>query len=457
MAARIAAKLFLLLFITLAARTLGRAGFGSFSYHLAFAQLFAFLLDLGVATASVREGSRDEAKSQRIFGSALFVKLALVLPVVALVPFLSMVYAGEGSWYLGFFAISVVALDSFAAFLWGPFRIRNNLRHIAFAEVGRAVLTLVFFALATWGGWAGAGVALACYFLGALAAFRYPVAQVWAHQYIILSGVQWPAIRALLRPALIISAASALYVAGNRLDILLLEKLKGQEEVGLYNSAYTLFMNIDGIVLLACMVVFPRLSAVTATGISATRSFILRMASPFLALSLPIALVGPILAAPVTRIIFGAEFIFAGPMLAILLLAAGLLFPGKLLWYLMIACDRQARLLGIAVVAVALNLGLNFLLIPSMGGRGSAIATLVMEIILLIGFLVTLQAYIPWRDILRETARPATAAVIVAFICLTALAFIPYVLVPLVGLLYLPLLRLFSGRRLVHAFGFADK
>ena len=114
MAARIAAKLFLLLFITLAARTLGLSGFGSFSYHLAFAQLFGFLLDLGVATASVREGARDEANSQRIFGSALVVKLILFLPVVSIVPLLSLIYAGEGRWFLGFFAISVVALDSFS-------------------------------------------------------------------------------------------------------------------------------------------------------------------------------------------------------------------------------------------------------------------------------------------------------------------------------------------------------
>ncbi|MFQ5767881.1 MAG: flippase, partial [Acidobacteriota bacterium] len=412
MAARIVGKAFVLLFLALVARTLGPSRFGAFSYHLAFAQIFAILVDLGLTTAAVREGARDPLRRSQIFGSALIIKLLLVVPVVFLVPALAVGFSAGGKWALALLAVSLMVADSLAAFLWGPFRIRNELRPMALSEVGRALLALLLFVVVSATGRDSAGVALVCYLAGAVGALIVPAAMLRRHGGLGLSRFSWETVRRLLKPGIVIGATSALYVAGNRLDILLLQRMRGPEEVGLYNAAYTLFMNIGGIALLACMVIFPRLATLATTDTAATRRFLLKVLSPMLLLSFPAVIVGPVLAPAVINLLFGAEYSAAGPVLALLFIAAGLVFPGKVLWYLMIASNRQGRLLFYAAGAVALNLALNITLIPHLGGIASALATIVMEAALGLCFLASLRRFLPLRSLAGAALRPGLAAVL---------------------------------------------
>jgi polysaccharide transporter, PST family len=89
-------------------------------------------------------------------------------------------------------------------------------------------------------------------------------------------------------------------------------------------------------------------------------------------LALPLS----VFAGPVTRLLFGEAFRASAPVLALHLWAAPALFLGVAQSNWFIAEGRQRELMARSLVGAVVNIALNFVLIPPLGARGSALATL---------------------------------------------------------------------------------
>jgi O-antigen/teichoic acid export membrane protein len=80
----------------------------------------------------------------------------------------------------------------------------------------------------------------------------------------------------------------------------------------------------------------------------------------------------------------GSGFHAAEPVVRLLAVAVGFVFLNMVFFQSLIALNRQ-RQLFVAVAAVfLLNVGLNIALIPSLGARGSAIALIASELLVLV-------------------------------------------------------------------------
>ncbi|HKC74881.1 MAG TPA: oligosaccharide flippase family protein, partial [Chloroflexota bacterium] len=114
-AASLAAKGCGFVLLLVAARVLGKDGFGEYSQVMAFVGLFAVATDLGLSTLAVRDVAQDRALLPRYVGNVLALRLLLaLLAAVACIAlavalrYTAAVRAGIVLWALALVPIAVV-------------------------------------------------------------------------------------------------------------------------------------------------------------------------------------------------------------------------------------------------------------------------------------------------------------------------------------------------------------
>jgi PST family polysaccharide transporter len=182
--------------------------------------------------------------------------------------------------------------------------------------------------------------------------------------------------RGLLADAWPLMINSVAILVTLRTDQVMLAMLRGDAENGIYTAAQRLSETLY---------VVPA-AVVAASGPALFRlhredrpAYTLRLARLFRGLAwfaIGCALLGSLVAGPLVRLLFGDAYAASGPVLAIHLWTAPALFLGvaQSNWFL--AENKTGGLLLRSAVAAIVNVGLNLWLIPPLGARGAALATL---------------------------------------------------------------------------------
>jgi O-antigen/teichoic acid export membrane protein len=105
----------------------------------------------------------------------------------------------------------------------------------------------------------------------------------------------------------------------------------------------------------------------------------------FVAIGLPIAAGGLVVAPELVTAIGGDEFAGAADALRLLLFAIALAFVSGLFGHTLIAGGRQASALRLGLAALGFNLALNLVLIPAWGIEGAATVAVASEVLLVTG------------------------------------------------------------------------
>jgi O-antigen/teichoic acid export membrane protein len=173
-----------------------------------------------------------------------------------------------------------------------------------------------------------------------------------------------------------------------RIDILLLDQLKGATVVGWYSTAYKW---IDALLIIPAyftMALFPLMSRRAEddrAGLTRAYTTGLRWLVSF---ALPVAAATTFLAMPLVRVLAGAEFLPHGATaLAIMIWFLPFSYVNGLTQYALIALDRQRWITVSFVAAAAFNIVANWLVIPHWSYSGAATVTIFSEIVLLVPFL----------------------------------------------------------------------
>lgn len=194
------------------------------------------------------------------------------------------------------------------------------------------------------------------------------------------AGADWR----LVREGLALGAVGLVGMLYLRIDVVMLGLISGDEEVGLYFTASRCLeaaFILPHVVMLAA---FPRL--VRATDL---RRAVSRLARWLLALS-GVALAALVAAA---QWLLPALYPELARMTLLLLVMAPAVVPvylGFLFTQSLVAADAERRYLALAVGGLALNVALNLLLIPRLAGVGAAAATVVTEMAITVGAMISL-------------------------------------------------------------------
>jgi O-antigen/teichoic acid export membrane protein len=175
-----------------------------------------------------------------------------------------------------------------------------------------------------------------------------------------------------------------------RVDMIMLEWLRGPQEVGLYAAAYRF---LDAVMLLAASLggpFFPRFSNLIASNPGKVRELLEAMWRPLFALGLPLSLGVFLVSDQLVLVLFGREFAGAGRLTAVLIWGTLPLFWVNVANHALNAADRVWSLAAVYGISSMVNIAGNLILIPMFGGLGASLATLFCEwlnLVLIIGLI----------------------------------------------------------------------
>jgi O-antigen/teichoic acid export membrane protein len=452
--------------VAVTTRYLGANDYGKLALALVFVQTFGLLADVGLLTVAVREMSRMPERTDRLVGAVLALRLALslaVVPVAALVS-LALPYDREvrvailiagGSLVLGLANGALVAV----------FQSRLRMGRAAVSEVlGRAAAfaALALVAALDWG------------FYAVVASAAVGAAVALVASWLLVRPFATPRLRAprdtwrpLLMAALPVGAALAVTEIYFRADTFIISLFRDYDEVGAYSLAYRVIELLAVLPAVVMTSVFPLLSRYLGGGEEAREGgdgaaaadrgraagTIDAVGDLFLAIGVPLAAGGLVVAPQVVELVAGEGFADAADPLRILLFAGALAAVSGLLGYALIAGGRQASALRLALVALVVNLALNFALVPPLGIDAAAAVTVASEIVMVAGGLWLVRRELDLRPRFARAVRVVIAATVMAGVLALVPADSLAVLLPLGVVVYAAVLVAVGGvdRRALEA------
>ena len=174
---------------------------------------------------------------------------------------------------------------------------------------------------------------------------------------------------------------SALYF---RIDVFLVELWSGTESVALYNAVFRL---VEALRLFPAAVLAVMLPALIRAGDLRPLG---RVAMPVTAFAVAATAILWLAAGWLIPWLYGDPYAAAVPAFRVLLLSFPLLSLNLALTHQLIGWDGQRAYAGLCALALAVNVGLNALLIPVWSIEGAAWTTLVTELVLTAGCAIAL-------------------------------------------------------------------
>jgi O-antigen/teichoic acid export membrane protein len=360
----------------LLSRHLGPAGFGQYAVVFAYVNLLAAVLaDLGLSQIAARDASQTPDEMEEILASAGVLQSAA--SVVAYLALVVVAYGAMGDWQgngisiaglvILFFPIDVLAI---------VLQIQLKLTRLAWIGVATAAvrLLLIWAAIA-----ADAGITMLIVLTTAGSMTRYVLLPV-----ILRQSLRWRAVRPrrrryrrLLVETLPVALATACLAVMAQAPILLLDRVSSSEQVGYFSAAVRITANVSvpAIMLMTTLYpVFARLANEDPRAFARLGGQVLR---GVLLVAMPVAVSGLLVGSWLIGLIYGEPFAPAGPVFAILMGQAGIVFPSTIVAHLLIALGQQRTdLLAVgagAVIVVAAGIALG----PAFGAVGGAAGLLI--------------------------------------------------------------------------------
>ncbi len=367
------------------ARHLGKSDFGIFSFAFAFCGLFVLLTDMGLDKLTVREVSRDKMAAGKYIGNFVLIKIFLGLftfGLIALVinllgysnPTLTVVYL------LGLH----IVIRSFSNIFYAVIQANERMEYVSYGSIfGNALLFCgVLFMVGqnydvTAFGYIFvivSAIDLGYAFWICLKKFAIPKLEI-----------DWVFWKDSIRTAWPLGVMLIFVMFYFRTDTIMLNLMVGDPYVGLYSAAYRITEVPALLPGLLMMTIFPVLSSLFKSSPSSFgRTYALILKYLFY-LAIPIAMVLTLIARPVVMLFYAIEYIDSVRAVQVLIWATAIMFMTMVQGSTFVAANKQKVSMKICAVTVALNIFLNFILIPKYSFVGASIATVITE---LFGFAV---------------------------------------------------------------------
>lgn len=209
--------------------------------------------------------------------------------------------------------------------------------------------------------------------------------------------VRWSVWVALVREAIPLAIGGALATVYYRIDSVMLSKLDTFSSVGIYGVAYK-FVDIVHFVTSAMMLA--TMPVLVQAWPNRPRQFAESFRRAFTVLLLVGTLVVVefvLFAQPVIELLYGPEYRDAAGAASLVVGAECFAFFGSLAFTTLVAVGRHRLYPVVALAGVAVNVGLNLLLIPGRSFYGAALATLVTELVVVVLLWATLLRHADLR------------------------------------------------------------
>lgn len=358
----------------IAARFLGAEGLGVFSYALALGGFITFFDDVGISTYVTRSFARNDVNITNIFGTALtfkgiigitaFILFIIIGPLVSTIP--------QATTLIPLVAL-LIFFDHMRSFFFTVTRAQERMHidasiqiatNVIIAGLGIGALLIqstptslaLGYLIGSFAGTIAALIVIRKYITNPFRTFSYPV-------FIDILKAAWPFTILTVSNVLIFNT-----------DSLFLGYYGTPTDVGLYGAASRLIMMFYVISSLFAVATFPNLVQKIKDGVS-LREPLKRSLTLLGLVAIPLIVTMTVGGPYVITFIYGASFIAAAPILAILSLSYFPVFALNMFNNVILAKDIQHKFVIANIFGVIVNIGLDYILIPYYAGVGAAIAS----------------------------------------------------------------------------------
>jgi len=360
------------------ARYLGPDQFGLWNYTQAFTALFGAFATLGLDSIVVRELVKYPERQNSIMGSAFRLKLVGgILAMLCTLLAISVVRTNDQ-------LVRILVALSAAGFIFQSlnvidyyFQAKVKSRYTVYATNGAfSLITLAKIVLVLKGAplvafaWVGlAEIVLTTFFLCLAFRLTNQDMKTWRYDTSIAKGLlkdSWPLIFSGLAVAIFM-----------KIDQIMLEELLDSHAVGIYSAATRIS---EVWYFLGTIFVSSASPAIYSSKTISEEKYLANLQRIFdLMLILSIAIILPLslCAAPLVNLLYGAAYAEASKVLMVHIWATLFVFTGIAQGVFWIAENLQKFALLLTFSAAAINIIMNFVLIPRLGVIGAAIATLI--------------------------------------------------------------------------------
>jgi O-antigen/teichoic acid export membrane protein len=375
-----AIKLIAVVLAIFIARYLGTLGYGELQFAIAFASMFQFAIDLGFNGLLIREIAADHNKARKYAENVLSLRVILALACYAVLAIL-VVFINkpvEIKWLVLLAGIQLVFLTAidFCSALFQAFEkiylraVMRMLYHLVFAVACVYVFAVKGGVLQFMEAYAiSAGIAF-------LAAFA--VAQFKFTRFSFgFDFVFWKKIIVNMLPFASIAIVVTIY---NRVDMVMLSFMNGEEAVGIYAAAFNVYSAFQLLPVLAISAGYATLARTFKHNLSAFRLLAKHYFWALFAVGIVAGIITAVIAHPLVYYVFGGKFLASGYALQVFGVC---LFSGTLVYFLgtfFIITGMQKWYLKVLFMALLLNVGLNYVLISRFSYVGAVIATLATQL-----------------------------------------------------------------------------
>jgi len=379
---QIVGRLLRAVIIIYSARVLGAASWGAFSYALSLAAFLTIFSDFGVNALLTREGVKSPELRNKYLATALALKAFVLVVLMALVtlladkltsipaaaallPIISLVFAFDSLRDLG---VAIArSLEKMEIEAW--VNIFTNLAITVFGFIFLYKFGSV--ASLTWGYALGSGLGL------------FAIIYILRDYFKGLFGnIDMSLAKSFITSAWPFGLLGLMGVVMINTDVLMLGWLTSAEATGFYSAAQKPIQLFYIIPTLIAAAFFPALTRSVNNKDSHFKSIFERGVTATYLFAVPIAIGGFLLARPIMKLLYGSVYLPGTSSFAILALTTISMFPATIIANGVYAHDKQKNLLGYVALGIFGNIFFNFLFIPTLGIAGSALSTLINQIII---------------------------------------------------------------------------
>lgn len=393
-------------------------GYGEYALIYEFLAFFSIAADMGLFTIAVREMAKDEDKIPKILGNVLTLRTILIgiMMVVATATVFLIPKYEDTRIPLG---VAIATLSVFFTILNGTITsvLQTKLKmHISsLAQIAGKVVMVGYMLYIVLVAFPRVGTGnipsdigfyhlLIAGVIGNLAMIlitQHYVKKITPIRY----QLDWQICKEVFIKALPYGIALILNTVYFRIDSILISFIRGQEEVGIYAVAMRVLEAFAIIPLYFMNSVLPVLTKSLKEKTDKYK-LIIRYSFDFLtALSMPLLVGAYVLAYPIIFIVSSPEFLsrmdegFYGSDIALQFLMFALVFQfmNTLFAFILLAVNKQSRILYINAACVLFNLIGNIIVIPYFGFRGAAVTSVLSELFILILTAAVAYKYLKYK------------------------------------------------------------
>ncbi len=414
-------------------RYLGQTNYGYYTTIMAWLQLVSITLDFGLYLTLLRElSARPEAEHGKILNNIFTLRLVTATIgfvigclLIQFFPYPAEIKVGVLALVASFFFVSLVTV------LTALFQKSFTMPRVAISSLASKIVLLALIVYAIGHQTSLQGI---LYASSAASAVFFLLILYWTYRAYRLGLAcdlsYWKSVLIKTWPLAVTTTLNLIYF---KIDTVFLSFYQPASEVGIYGAAYRVLEIVTTFPHMFMGLLLPLFTAAwVAQDYPRLHQIWQKAFDVFALITIPMVAGTLIVATPLMTLVAGPDFASAGPVLAVLIVATGIIFFGTLGTYLVLTMERQKQMMKYFLLAALLSVLGYWLTIPRFSYWGAAWVTVGIELLIVLFAWIVVRKQFAYRPKLLVAGKSLLASIIM-MIVIAGLYFLPLLIQIIVG------------------------